>query len=99
MSILEAISPTAAELLKTANEPILAPEIELVAHRILGLYEQQRCYLADKPTPVLEELRHRCEEASLNENFSVRTAAKINFAACVVLLEARGIKTKKGAKR
>jgi hypothetical protein len=77
-------------LTHTGTEPLLAAEIELVAHRVVQLYEQQRGYLVDKPTPVIAELQHRCEEARSNENYSVRVAAEVNFAACEMLLTARG---------
>jgi hypothetical protein len=100
MSLLEAISPTAREVLAHVKKPMMPAEIDLVAHRIIVLYEQQRGYLANKPDAVLEDLRHRCEEATLHGDFSVRTAAEINFAACEMLLAARGHASKrKGGKR
>lgn len=64
-------------------------EIEHVANQVLGLYERQHDYLMDKPVAVIEELRHRAEESCRSLEFSVRTAAEINRAACVMILERR----------
>lgn len=94
MSLLEAVSPTARELLKTANEPILAPEIDRTALRILQIVETQYTYLKGKPAHVLAELQHRCKEAMSNDNSAVRLAAQINHDICLVIQE-----DAKGAKR
>jgi len=61
-------------------------EIAITQGRILELFHAQRAYLAGKPLTVLEELLHRAEELMRSEDFSVRTAAEINYAACVFVL-------------
>jgi len=92
MSILEAISPTAKTLL--ANDPLPA-EIGILRRRVLGLYSEQRDYLASKPGTFLEELMHRADEERFNSNYSVRVAAEINRTACALILEARQAETQK----
>ena len=65
-------------------------EIEVVKTRVLDLYEQQRQYLNSKPNQFLKDLLHRSEEQRDSAEFSTRTAAEINRAACVLILEERG---------
>ena len=77
-----------------ALAPLLHPEMASLQRRVLELYEKQRAYLAVKPTDYLEELQHRSEDLIASREFTVRTAAEINRAACVMILEDR-----KGAKR
>jgi excinuclease UvrABC nuclease subunit len=64
-------------------------EIEIVAAQVRNIYRQQRSYLAGKPDHVVNDLHHRCQEAAHDENFSTRTAAEINRAACLMELETR----------
>ena len=76
-------------------------EIDIVARRVLNQYQWQARYLEGKPTEYLQDLQHRAEQERFNETFSICTAAEINRAACVMILETRGITTKaaKGGKR
>lgn len=67
------------------------PEIDLVARRVLDLFAKQRAYLEAKPTEFLQDLQHRADEERFSETFSTRTAAEINRAACVVVLEERDV--------
>lgn len=68
-------------------------EIALVQNKVLELYGRQREYLASKPNEYLEELLHRAkDEIATGTTFSARTAAEINHAACVLLLEDRKAK-------
>ena len=69
------------------------PEIVLVQTKVLDLYARQRAYLAGKPVAYVEELLHRSEELRNNgDTFTVRAAAQINHAACVMILEERRAK-------
>lgn len=63
-------------------------EIARTQRRFIQLYLEQRSYLASKPPQFLADLQHEAEELRNNEDFSVRAAAEINRAACVVTLEA-----------
>jgi hypothetical protein len=62
-------------------------EIEITQRRLLDCFNRQRLYLASKPVAYVEELLHRAEDLRNHEGFSVRTAAEINHAACVLVLE------------
>lgn len=66
------------------------PEIAILQRKVMGTFETQRLYLANKPTQFLQDLLHRADDERFNEAFSVRTAAEINRAACVLILEERG---------
>ena len=68
-------------------------EIDLVAHKVIGLYEDQRAYLDSKPTPYLEELLHRAEDQRNNITFSLRVGAEVNLAAASMVLQARRAKS------
>ena len=65
-------------------------EISRTQRRFIELYQEQRSYLASKPHQFVADLQHEAEELRNNEDFSVRAAAEINRAACVVILEAAG---------
>ena len=66
-------------------------EIANLRKRVFGLYQEQRAYLAGKPTAFLEdhkaEADNRMVEAS---TFTEVAAAKINHAACTLILQERG---------
>lgn len=85
----------AKSFLENMNRPVAAilpaahPEIEIMQRRLLALYEEQRAYLASKPRAYVEELLHRAEDDRANATFTRRTAAEINHAACVLILEER----------
>jgi hypothetical protein len=68
-------------------------EIDLVANKVIGLYEEQRAYLDSKPTPYLEELVHRAEDQRNNIVFSQRVGAEVNLAAASMVLQARRAKS------
>lgn len=61
-------------------------EIAITQARVFELFHKQRAYLASKPRALVEELLHRSEELVHASDFSVRTAAEINRAACVFAL-------------
>ena len=65
-------------------------EIAIIQRRFLALYSDQRAYLNAKPTQALVDLKHECEEQRYSAEFSVRTAAEVNLAACTMILEERG---------
>lgn len=65
------------------------PEIEIARRKVLQLFLETRRYLEAKPAAFLEDLQHRAEEARFDENFTTRTAAEINRAACVLILAER----------
>ncbi len=65
------------------------PEISITQRRLLGLFQETRGYLASKPTQFLDELLHRAEDERFSPVFTLRTAAEINRAACVLILEER----------
>lgn len=65
------------------------PEIEIARRKVLELYQATYDYLRSKPTTFLEDLLHRAEELHHSSSFSEQAAAKINHAACVVILEKR----------
>ncbi len=50
-------------------------EIEIVAKRLIGLYQQQHAYLASKSDAYLEELMHRAEDNRNHVHFSTRVGA------------------------
>lgn len=62
-------------------------EIEITQRQFMGLYEDKRNYLAGKPRRFLEDLLHEAEELRFHEELSVRAAAEINRAACIMILE------------
>jgi hypothetical protein len=65
-------------------------EISILKTRVLGLYTEQRAYLASKPTPFLADLQHEADHVMREAgNFSEVAAAKINHAACTVILQER----------
>ena len=74
-------------------------EIDLVQRRVLALYDETRAYLECKPTLFLEELKQRAEENQDHAQFTLRTAAIINAAACTMILESRQVKPEKAATR
>jgi hypothetical protein len=65
-------------------------EISILKTRVLGLFTEQRAYLAGKPTKFLADLEHESDHVMREAgNFSEVAAAKINHAACVVILKER----------
>ena len=72
--------------------PSAHAEIDLVANKVIGLYEAQHAYLSSKPTPYLEELLHRAEDQRNNITFSLRVGAEVNLAAASMVLQARRAK-------
>lgn len=68
---------------------ILHPEIEVVRRQVDGLVERHLAYLRTKPTPFLEELQQRAEEAMAATNGCENAAAKINHDICEVVLANR----------
>jgi hypothetical protein len=64
-------------------------EIEITRRKVLELYQGTHDYLLSKPTAYLEELQHRAEELQHSSSFSEQAAAKINHAACAIILEKR----------
>lgn len=64
-------------------------EILVVKQRVEDCFHRQRQYLAGKPTPYLEDLKHECQALHHSPENLVRTAAAINQAACEVILEER----------
>ena len=68
-------------------------EIQTVKHRFEELYKQQAAYLASKPTDFLLSLEHEAEERmNRHETFAELVSSKVNHAACVRILEKRGVK-------
>jgi hypothetical protein len=65
-------------------------EIDITQRQLLEIYERKRAYLASKPTGFVEDLKHECQRVRFEDRFSIRAAAEINFAACILVLEARG---------
>lgn len=93
MSILEAVSPTARAVLKIGKvesgkaETYMNAEIEITRQAFWKLYFDKRHYLASKPRRFVEDLLHEAEELKHHEDYSVRAAAEINRAACMMILE------------
>ena len=68
---------------------IIPPSIEEDA-ACLVMNLQARCAdLSRRPSSELTELQHRAEDLLHHERFSIRTAAEITRAACILILEER----------
>ena len=63
-------------------------EISLIQRQVLELFQKQRAYLAGKPRQFILDLQHEAEELRCSPDFTVRTAAEINYTACLLILEA-----------
>jgi len=61
-------------------------EIVHVRAEFLKTYEAQAARLKEKSRRELEDLLHEAEELLHADDFSVRVAAEVNRAACLVLL-------------
>jgi len=69
-------------------------EISILKTRVLNLFKEQRAYLASKPTPFLDDLKHEADHRMREAGtFSEVAAAKINHAACVMILNERAEKS------
>ncbi len=66
------------------------PEIAVTQRAVLDLVERQYRYLAGKPTPFLEDLKHEAEQAAHSPTASEQMAAIINRDAARVILDERG---------
>ncbi len=68
---------------------ILERELNFVQSEFLDLFHRQIGLLQMYSDEQLRDLSHRCEELKLHDDYSVRVAAEVNFAAAHFAIERR----------
>ena len=93
MNTTQVESPKSSVESQTAQTPLWKnrphPEIQHVSNLVIGLYKQQRAYLASKESGFLHDIISAAHDVKNHEHFSIRVAAEVNSAAAVMILEER----------